>query len=181
MQITNPRQDAHPVKGLLAGAAAGLIAAWVMNQFQSGWSKASEKLKSGEQNEASQSEQKQNQAEQEDATMKAAGKLAHAVLGRELSKDEKKKAGPLVHYAFGTFSGAMYGLVGEFLPLARIGFGTAFGAALFLVADELTVPALGLSGKATEAPLSSHFYALSSHLVYGASAEAVRRGIDRAA
>lgn len=113
--------------------------------------------------------------------MKAAGKLAHNVLGRDLSKDEKKEAGPLVHYAFGTLSGAVYGLLGEYLPLARIGFGTAFGAALFLLADELAVPALGLSGKATEAPLPSHLYALSSHLVYGASAEAVRRGIDKAA
>jgi uncharacterized membrane protein YagU involved in acid resistance len=174
-------EDAHPVRGLLAGAAAGLIAAWAMNQFQSGWSKASEKLKSNEQSEASQSEQNQKQAEPEDATMKAAGKLAHAVLGRDLSKDEKKKAGPLVHYAFGTVSGAMYGLLGEYLPLARVGFGTAFGAVLFLLADELAVPALGLSGKATEAPLSSHLYGLSSHLVYGASAEAVRSGISLAA
>ena len=181
MQITKPREDAHPAKGLLAGAAAGLIAAWVMNQFQSAWSKASEKLRFNEHNEASQSERKQNPAEQEDATMKAAGKLAHAVLGRDLSKDEKKKAGPLVHYAFGTFSGAIYGLLGEYLPVARIGFGMAFGAALFLIADELTVPALGLSGKATEAPLSSHLYAFSSHLAYGASAEAVRRGIEKAA
>lgn len=181
MQIMNRVEDAHPVKGLLAGAAAGLIAAWAMNQFQSAWSKASEQLKSGERNEASQNDQKQSQSEQEDATMKAAGKLAHAVLGRDLSKEEKKNAGPLVHYAFGTLSGAMYGLLGEYLPLARIGFGTAFGAVLFLLADELAVPALGLSGKATEAPLSSHIYGLSSHLVYGASAEAVRLGISKAA
>ncbi|HKW76562.1 MAG TPA: DUF1440 domain-containing protein [Terriglobales bacterium] len=181
MKSTGRMDDAHPVKGLLAGAASGLVGAWAMNQFQSAWSKASEQLKSGEQNKTSQSEQKQSQEEQEDATMKAAGKLAKTALGRDLSKEERKNAGALVHYAVGTFSGAVYGLLGEYLPLARIGFGTAFGAALFLLADELAVPALGLSGKATEAPLSSHLYGLSSHLVYGASAEAVRRGIDMAA
>lgn len=181
MEVIHRNEDAHPVKGLLAGAAAGLIAAWTMNQFQAAWSKASERAKAGEQQEASQNDQGNNQEQKEDATMKAAGKLAQATLGRRLSKDEKQKAGPAMHYLFGTFAGAVYGIVGEYLPLARIGFGTAFGGALFLLADELAVPALGLSWKATEAPLSSHFYGLASHFVYGASAEAVRRSIARAA
>lgn len=181
MEVIARNGERHPLKGLLVGAAAGLIAAWAMNQFQAGWSKASEELKSREQEDRSQSSQGQNQEEKEDATMKAAGKLAQVALGRNLSKQEKKKAGPVVHYLFGTFAGAVYGLVGEYLPLARVGFGTAFGAALFLLADELAVPALGLSGSATKAPLSSHFYGLSSHLVYGASAEGIRRGIAKAA
>lgn len=181
MEVVSTRDKRHPVKGLLAGAAAGLVAAWAMNQFQSAWSKASEQLQSGGQENQSQNAQGQDQEEKEDATMKAAGKLAQATLGRNLSKQEKKKAGPVVHYLFGTFAGAVYGLVGEYLPPARVGFGTAFGATLFLLADELAVPALGLSGSATEAPLSSHLYGLFSHLVYGASAEGIRRGIVKAA
>ena len=184
MEVIARSDKRHPLKGLLAGAAAGLVAAWAMNQFQSAWSKASEQLKSGgpeNQSQNSQSHEREDKHEEkEDATMKAAGKLAQA-LGRNLSKQEKKKAGPIVHYLFGTIAGAVYGLVGEYLPLARVGFGTVFGAALFVLADELAVPALGLSGSATEAPLSSHLYGLSSHLVYGASAEGIRRGIAKAA
>ena len=40
----------NPVGGLLAGAAGGLLAAWIMNQFQTAWSKASESLHAGQEN-----------------------------------------------------------------------------------------------------------------------------------
>src|SRR5689334_1407111 len=177
------RRNAHPFPGLLAGAAAGLFAAWTMNRFQSLWSKASDNIQKRDKSEQENQQQQQPQSSEdnEDATMKAAGKLAPAILGRELSHDEKKKAGAAVHYAFGAFSGAIYGLLSEYLPVARVGFGTAFGASLFLLADETAVPALGLSKPPSEYPISSHLYGLASHLVYGLSAEAVRSGIRRVA
>lgn len=173
------------MRGLLAGAAGGLLASWIMNQFQAAWSKASEKLQANQEN--TQSEQKQETKssnennESEDATMKAAGKIAPLVLGRELSHDEKKKGGPIVHYAFGTLSGGVYGLLAEYIPAARLGFGSLFGAVLFLLADEIAVPASGLSAEPTESPLSSHLYGLASHFVYGISTEGVRNGIRRVA
>ena len=51
------------------------------------------------------------------------------------------------------------------------------------LADEIAVPALGLSRKPTEYPLSSRsaWIGLASHLVYGVSTEAVRKGIRLAA
>jgi hypothetical protein len=168
----------RPIRGLLAGAAGGLFAAWIMTGFQSAWSKVSEQLQSQGSKESGQ-QQQSGSGDSEDATMKAAGKVAHAMLDRDLSKEEKKKGGSLVHYAFGTFSGAVYGLLSEYVPAARLGFGTAFGALLFVAADELTVPALGLSPKPTETPLSSHVYGIASHLVYGANTEAVRKGIRK--
>lgn len=117
-----------------------------------------------------------SQRDAEDATTKAADKVIGNVLDRPLSKQEKKQAGPIVHYVFGSSMGAMYGAAAELLPdVATRGFGTLFGAALFAIADEIAVPALGLSGKPTESPLSSHVYALASHLVYGATTEGVRR------
>ena len=162
------RRDAHPLRGLAAGIAGGLLAAWVMNGYQAVWSKTAEALKEPR-------EKKTKQRESEDATMKAADRAAQATLGRRLSKDEKKKAGPVVHFAFGAAMGGLYGVVAEYVPAARAGFGTLFGAALFLGADEIAVPGLGLSEPPTEAPLSSHLYGLSAHLVYGAGTEAVRR------
>ena len=100
--------------------------------------------------------------------MKVAGTLAH-LAGRELSYPEKKKAGLLVHYAFGTAMGGLYGIALEMSPRparrrAALS-GLAFGSSLFLGADEVAVNRLGLSSG--QAPLSSHIYALASHLVYG--------------
>ncbi len=159
------------------GLAGGLIASWTMNQFQALWLKASERMQA--QPEAPQ-QQDQTEVAAEDATMKTADKLSRKLLHRPLSTEAKKKAGPAVHYVFGSAMGALYGAAAEMFPDVTRGFGTGFGAALFAVADEIAVPAFGLSGKPTEAPLSAHVYGLVSHLVYGATTEGVRRAAKTA-
>lgn len=172
------RSERHSGKGILAGLIGGLVGTIVMTQFQNAWSKASQAVKNKNSDQGSQEEQKhQGEQESEDATMKAAGKVAR-LAGRQLSHEQKKNLGPVVHYSFGTLQGGVYGGViesagvsGGFLP------GLIFGASLFAVADEIAVPALGFSGKPTESPLSSHLYGLASHLVYGISTEMVRRGV----
>jgi len=55
--------------------------------------------------------------------------------------------------------------------------GIGFGSVLFAGADEIAVPAAGLSGKPTETSVSSHLYALASHIVYGLTAGAVRKAV----
>ena len=112
--------------------------------------------------------------------MKAAGKIV-SLTGRQLSHEQKKKYGPVVHYSFGTLQGGIYGAVtemtgvpGGFLPAL------VFGASLFVVADEIAVPAMGFSSKPRETPLSAHLYGLASHLVYGVSTEMARRGVRAA-
>ena len=52
-----------------------------------------------------------------------------------------------------------------------------FGATVWLAADDITLPAVGLAEWPTEYPLSTHAYALASHLVYGLTTEAVRRAV----
>ena len=165
----------NPYRGLLFGAIAGATAAWAMNQFQSLLTEATQPSPSQHATSA------QSQPAAEDATMKAADRIARAAHFRPLSREEKAKAGPVLHYAFGTAMGAIYGLAAEYFPEARAGFGTIFGALLFAVADEAAVPLAGFSGKPAEYPASSHLRALASHLVYGASAEAVRATLTRAA
>ena len=49
-----------------------------------------------------------------------------------------------------------------------------------VLADELAVPAAGLSKPPKEIPLTTHVYALASHLVYGWITETVRRAVRRA-
>jgi len=166
-------------KGALAGAAAGLAGTIAMTQFQNLWSKASEKLNCNGNHGSSE----QSEPEKEDATMKAAGELA-ALAKHRLSRDEKKKAGSIIHYAFGTGMGAIYGALVEVGPrdLRRHDLlsGLGFGSVLFAGADEVVVPALGLSGKPSESAASSHLHALASHIVYGLTAGAERKAMRTA-
>jgi uncharacterized membrane protein YagU involved in acid resistance len=145
-----------------------------MNQFQELLSKAT-------QGRPHQHSSAQHEHVAEDATMKAADRIARSVHFRPLSPQEKAKAGPVVHYAFGTAMGALYGLTAEYFPEARAGFGTIFGTLLFALADEAAVPLVGFSGKPSRYPAASHLRAFASHVVYGASAEAVRITLSRAA
>jgi putative membrane protein len=173
------RNERSAWKGLLAGAAGGLAGTIVMTQFQNAWQKAAEKKRSGDMRGAERRERARASEEKEDATMKAAGKLARAA-GRELTQEQKKQASPWVHYGFGTAMGALWGMAMETSPRGvraqRVPFfGSLFGSALFLGADEMAVPALGLA-EASESP-SSHLYGWASHLVYGVTAEFVRRQI----
>jgi putative membrane protein len=154
-------------KGLAAGAAAGLAASYVMTQFQNAWTKIAQ---------SDSAEQGQGQ-EEENATVKAARKISEGVFDHPLSDSEKEKAGNAIHYAFGAAVGAVYGLTAELMPKARSGFGLPFGAALFVAADEVGVPAFGLSKPPQEIPLGMHVYGLASHIVYGATTEALRRGL----
>jgi hypothetical protein len=76
--------------------------------------------------------------------------------------------------------GALYGMAMETSPRGvraqRIPFfGSIFGSALFLGADEMAVPAMGLGEVAQST--SSHLYGWASHMVYGLTAEFVRRQV----
>lgn len=156
-------------KGAVAGAAGGLVASWVMNQFQSGVSKLSDEFARG--NEAT-----SNSGGDEDTTVKTAEAISEAA-GHRLTEQEKQVAAPVVHYAFGSTMGALYGIAAELSPKNAAGWGAPFGAALWLGADELAVPVLGLSGGPTDTPVSTHASALAAHVVYGLTTEVVRRAV----
>ena len=153
-------------KSVAAGALGGLIGAFAMNQYQSLVSSAKTALseRSGASNDSG---EQQSSSQDEDATIKTAKAISAGVFNHELTDEEKKWAGPLVHYGFGTTLGALYGFASETVPAAEAGLGSAYGAAVWLVADEIAVPAFGLSKPATETPLSSHIDALIAHLVFG--------------
>jgi putative membrane protein len=163
----NFRSRPEPWKGLAAGVIGGLAATLVMGQFQAAWGKASGALRQDEDSDSRGEEDQQD----EDG-------------GSRLSHEEKKKAGPLVHYAFGSAMGAAYGLANEFAPVGRkmlspLMSGSGFGTALFLGADEWAVPALGLSSPPKKSAVSSHIYGWASHLVYGLTLEMVRKTVRR--
>lgn len=124
--------------------------------------------------------------EDDNATTRVAGAVARAG-GKDLSPGQKKTGGAIVHYAFGTLVGAVYGMAAE-LGFRRIQrntllSGVGFGAALFAGADEIAVPALRLSQPPSKVPVVDHLYGFASHLVYGTTAAAVckaaRKALDR--
>jgi len=153
------------VKGAVAGLIGGLVASFVMSEFQSLLSSLSEK------------EKKSKKKKEEPANVKAAEEISEAVSDHQLKKSEKEPAGEAMHYAMGAMSGLIYGAAAEIAPMTTVGLGLPFGAAVWLVADDVVVPALGLAKPATQYPLSTHAYALSSHLVYGLTTDLVRRAV----
>ena len=162
----------HPVRGVLAGVAGGLVASWVMNQWSAGPGAAiSKQLETPE-------EQKQlsQMSDGEDATMKTADKLATTAQGgQHLTHEQREQGGPIVHYSYGALVGGLYGGLAEYLPIVRSGFGTTYGSALFVGGDLIAVPALGLSKPLSAYPASSYAAPFTAHLVYGATTELVRR------
>jgi putative membrane protein len=156
--------EGNLLKGMLAGAVGGLVASRTMNAFQKVWSAAEKQITGGERG---QSGGQQNSEDTEDATMKTADRISEALQGRQLTKAEKKKAGPVVPYAFGASV--------EVNPAANALAGIPFGAILFAAADEVALPVLGLSDKPAASRLSTHLYRLVSHAVYGVTTETVRR------
>ena len=114
--------------------------------------------------------------------MKAAEEIVHDVSGgRHLSHEERKQAGPVVHYLFGGLAGGLYGALAECAEWTSLGFGTVFGTLLFVGADLIAVPAFGLGPSAAEQPVASQATPLAAHLVYGATTDLVRRAIRAAA
>jgi putative membrane protein len=161
LRSDNAGHDSDVWKGVVAGMAGGLIASWAMSRLPKPSPEPAER-------------------ESDDATVNAASAISEAAADHRLTNDEKKVAGPAVHYAFGTMMGALYGGVAELWPQARAGWGLPFGAALWLGADEVIVPSLGLGSTPLETPAPVHAYALAAHLLYGLTTDTLRRGIRAA-
>ena len=171
------------LRGLVAGALAGCAASWVMNEFQmmrsSGAQGSNGNSEPGEQREPQERKEKlarqQESNLEENATVKTAAVISRNLFEHELTSQEKKIAGPIVHYAYGSMIGALYGGLCELLPVASVGLGMPFGAAVWLLGDEIAVPYLGLSRKPTEYPPQVHADALAAHFMYGATTDLLRR------
>lgn len=173
-------QQPHIVRGVLAGIAGGLVASWVMNQFMAGpGKKLVRAVQSDEKNwQDTIAEVESSGQPKEDATMKAADAIVHAATGgRHLSWEQKEKAGPVVHYAFGALMGGLYGGLSEYSCAVRSGYGCTFGSTLFASADLVAVPALHLSPSEDSSLTPALLSPFAAHLVYGVTTELVRRSI----
>lgn len=172
------QRDENLLKGLVAGLIGGLIASWTMNRFQDLWVKLADHQDSADQNSKPEHQQSDNE-EQDDTTVRTASAISEGLFDHKLTESEKKIGGTAVHYSLGTGVGGLYGAVAEVAPEITAGAGLPFGAAFWLAVDEGAVPLLGLAKGPTSYPLSTHAYALTSHFVYGVTAEIVRRSVRK--
>ncbi len=130
-------QERNSWKGLAAGIIGGVVATAAMTMFQSIWSNASKDLHASgaiddkdvvrNSDQGGQKEQQQS-SDQESSSMKAASIIAERVFDAKLDPSQKKRAGTALHYAFGTVTGAEYGVCAEYLPAVTAGAGTVYGA-----------------------------------------------------
>lgn len=125
-------------------------------------------------------EERGSDEEQDDAPERLANAISVGVFRHELTRSEKDTAGTILHYAYGSTMGGLYGAAAELVPGVTTGAGALYGALIWITADEGVVPALGLSKSPAEYPLSIHTYALASHLVFGLTTEIVRGAVRRA-
>ncbi len=182
---------------MAAGLVGGLVASWTMNRFQDVWTQLAKGIEGWSDNEfenvwgeftegvressnAQSSKPGPTPEVQDDTTVRTASAISEALFDHKLTQSEKKIAGPAVHYILGTGVGGLYGAAAEMAPKVTAGNGLPFGAVFWLVVDEGAVPLLGLSKGPRAYPLSTHVYALSSHFVYGLTAEVVRRAVRKA-
>lgn len=180
-------------KGLAAGLAAGAAASLAMNLFQAGMKKVEAQLAFARKNanrypgsnveggeETSPSPpQDPTEDDAEPTTVKVAEEISEGVFDHTLTKSEKSTMGSVVHYAFGTSVGALYGGLAEYQPSVTTAGGLIYGAAVWATADETMLPALGLSKPPTEYSAEVHLKALAAHLVYGLSLEMGRHWARR--
>jgi hypothetical protein len=110
------------------------------------------------------------------ATARAAEKLSAKLGDDRLSPAQRALGGELVHYGTGVGAGALYGLVAELRPASTTAGGAAMGTALWLLLDEWLAPRLKLSKPASQYGWQTHLLSWVTHLVYGVTADTVRRG-----
>lgn len=168
--MDNREGQGNLARGIIVGAAAGLVGTLAMTAFQSWWSKsqpAGPPLGSS------------GNGDPEPPTEKAADAISEATQGQDLSAGEREKAGDAVHFTMGTTCGAIYGALSEFIPAVTALDGVAYGSCVWLVANNAAVPSLGLSEPPSEQSTSEQVSSFLAHAVYGLSVDLTRRVLNK--
>ena len=165
------RRNSDVAAHVIAGLAGGLVASFAMEHFQRALGRISPDIGGA----PGAGGQQYRKPQSEPATYKAADLLSETATGEPLNGSDKPVAASAIHYAFGGSVGAIYGAATIKNPDIAAWGGVPFGASVWLVADEMGMPLMGLTKGPTEYPLRDHATTFASHLLYGATTDAVRR------
>src|SRR5688572_7795768 len=164
------------VLGAAAGVAGGILGSWMMVRFNHLVGRTEDHPHPEQHHRADAAPNKTDGTISDTpASVKVASAIGEAVADRPLREHERQLGGSVLHYLFGAIAGGFYGAVAERSPAAAAGFGLPFGATVWLAADEIGLPLAGLAENPARYPASRHAAALGTHLVFGATVEAVRR------
>ena len=146
-------------KGILAGVVGGLVGSVALRA----WTTAMSQVHQGT-----------FVPDQNGPAHQVAALVADKLTGKPLVGKQRLVAGEIVHYAFGAFSGGIYGALAEYLPWTTAGKGLLFGTGVFLAADESSMSLLGLIPPPwTETP-AAQLEHWAAHLVFGVVSELSR-------
>ena len=116
----------------------------------------------------------------EPASIKASAGAVERVTGRRLPEPGRRALGLFAHHAFGALAGGLYGAVAARTARITSGGGAPYGAVVWLAAAETGLPLAGLARPPQTYAASRHAASLATHLVFGLTLEAVRRGVTTA-
>ncbi|HET8655263.1 MAG TPA: DUF1440 domain-containing protein [Longimicrobiaceae bacterium] len=161
----------HLLADLLKGAIAGAAATWAMGPVTSYLY----------QHESKEVRRQEDEARGGETAYGAAAEKTAALMGKELTDEQRGTAGRAIHWALGTGAGALYGVLRDRVPGAGAGAGLLFGTAFWALMDEGANTALGLTPGPMAFPWQTHARGLAGHLVFGLTADATLRALDAVA
>ncbi|MGA2896484.1 MAG: DUF1440 domain-containing protein [Acidobacteriaceae bacterium] len=101
------------------------------------------------------------------------------VAGDALTPAAKARLSEGLRWGLGAATGAAYGAVAEFYPEATARHGASFGLALEAMSHEAALPTLGLAAEPEDQTARERGSEITSYVVYGVTAELVRRLVRR--
>jgi hypothetical protein len=161
--------DQSLTRDLIAGAAAGAVATWVMGALTTA---LYEREDAG-------ARRVEDQARHGETSYGTAAKKVARLAGRQLSADDSERYGKAIHWAIGIGTGALYGALRPRLSAVSLAGGALFGTLVWLLIDEGANTALRLTPGPTAFPWQTHARGLAAHLAYGTVANAALAAVGQ--
>jgi hypothetical protein len=111
------------------------------------------------------------------ASCRCIRKISETLFHHEMSGQELRVALPLGNHAVAAAVGAAYGVAVEYWPDTPAPYGMAYGSGLITLGAEVAAPTLGLAEPPTRRTGLDHLRVLGAALIFGATAEYVRKGV----
>ena len=167
------------LKGALAGAIAGLAAAWLKAQAEPPLQRLTEGVwpPTPAQKELVGADPIGHQDNMPPAVMVESA--AENMADTTLSKEQKLAYQQVIHYTLGAVLGAVYGALAEHERGVTRGLGVPAGAVMYLCTHATAVPATGFQRWPWQLPRAAVAWESGSHLVFGAGLELGRRPLRK--
>lgn len=152
-----------PLRALISGLVAGAAGSAVQSLFF----RATARIAPPQPESAFAPPEPEQEGELPTATV--ARRFVEGFMAGELDDDAKHRSANLVHFAYGSLWGGLYGIIGETFPAVRSPLGMlAYGSAVYGLSDDVILPAFKLSAWPGAYPVKSHLYWWAAHVAYGA-------------